>query len=292
MTSMPKDYWGIGLISVGLGCLQVVLDKGQEDDWFASSRIVMMSVIAVVTIIWFVWHEWHHDNPILDLKLFRQRNFRMTTFMMFVLGVVLFATTVLIPQYLQVLLGFTAETAGKALSSGAVVLVFMMPLVGQMLQRGVDPRKMIAVRISWLTALALWHMTSLNLNIDFKTAAMMRVYQTVGLGFLFIPINTLSCMGIPMNKSNQVSGITNLARNLGGSVGISALGTFLARLNQQHQVYLSAHTTAGNPALQQTLDGLTQTFVRQGIFARRIWRQQRHWSASWVDRPSLFRPQR
>jgi len=260
----PLDYVGLGLIAVGLGCLQVVLDKGQELDWFASPMIVSMTALSLVTLVWFVFNEWNHVNPILDVKLLRQRNFGMAAFMMFVLGVVLFATTVLIPQFLQVLLGFTAETAGKALSSGAVVLVFMMPIVGQLISRGVDPRKMIALGFA-VTALALWHMTVLNLGIDFKTAAMMRVYQTVGLAFLFVPINTLSYVGIPPNKSNQVSGITNLARNLGGSIGISGLSTFLTRLSQRHQVYLSAHMTAGDPAMTQTIAGLTQRFVSQGI---------------------------
>jgi DHA2 family multidrug resistance protein len=260
----PLDYVGLGLIAVGLGCLQVVLDKGQELDWFASPMIVSMAALSVVTLVWFVFNEWNHVNPILDVKLLRQRNFGMAAFMMFVLGVVLFATTVLIPQFLQVLLGFTAETAGKALSSGAVVLVFMMPLVGQLISRGVDPRKLIALGFA-VTALALWHMTVLNLGIDFKTAAMMRVYQTVGLAFLFVPINTLSYVGIPPNKNNQVSGITNLARNLGGSIGISGLSTFLTRLSQRHQVYLSAHMTAGDPAMTQTIAGLTQRFVSQGI---------------------------
>ena len=144
------------------------------------------------------------------------------------------------------------------------MLVFMMPIVGQLISRGVDPRKMIALGFA-VTALALWHMTVLNLGIDFKTAAMMRVYQTVGLAFLFVPINTLSYVGIPPNKSNQVSGITNLARNLGGSIGISGLSTFLTRLSQRHQVYLSAHMTAGDPAMTQTIAGLTQRFVSQGI---------------------------
>jgi DHA2 family multidrug resistance protein len=259
----PKDFIGLGLIAVCLGCLQVVLDKGQEDDWFASRMITILTVLSVGTLIWFIWNEWNHANPILDVRLLRQRNFGMAAFMMFVLGVVLFATTVLIPQFLQVLLGFSAETAGKALSSGAVVLVFMMPIVGQLVSR-VDPRKLIAFGFV-VTGLALWHMTVLNLGIDFKTAAMMRVYQTMGLGFLFVPISTLSYVGIPPNKSNQVSGITNLARNLGGSVGIAMLSTFLARLSQRHQVYLSAHIFTGNPAFTQQLAGLTQKFVSQGI---------------------------
>jgi DHA2 family multidrug resistance protein len=115
------------------------------------------------------------------------------------------------------------------------------------------------------TAAALYHMTVLNMQIDFRTAAMLRVYQVLGLAFIFIPINTLSYVGMPANKSNQISGMTNLFRNLGGGIGISLLGTFLQRLGQKHQVYLSAHTSAGDPLFQQRLEGLTRTFSNQGI---------------------------
>jgi MFS transporter, DHA2 family, multidrug resistance protein len=262
MLKNPIDYMGLGLITVGIGCLQVVLDKGQEDDWFASRMILSLTIVALATLTWFVINEWKHRNPILDVQLLRRRNFATSVGMMFVLGMVLFGTTVLIPQFLQVLMGYTAETAGMALSAGAVVLIFMMPIVGQLVSR-VDPRFLVAVGFL-ATAAALYHMTTLNLEIDFRTAAMMRIYQTIGLAFIFIPINTLSYVGMPPNKSNQISGITNLARNLGGSIGISMLSTFLLRLSQKHQVYLSAHTTAGDPAFQQRIAGLTQTFRVQG----------------------------
>ena len=259
------DYMGLGLITVGMGCLQVVLDKGQEDDWFSSPKILTLSVMAVVLIAWFLVNEWFHANPIVDIKLLKQRNFATAVLMMFVLGMVLFGTTVLIPQFLQVLLGYTAEQAGKALSAGAVVLIFMMPIVGRLVTK-VDPRKLVAIGFG-ATAIALYHMTVLNLGIDFKTAAMMRVYQTIGLAFIFIPINTLSYVGMPPNKSNQISGITNLARNIGGSIGISLLSTFLQRLSQVHQVYLSAHTSPGDPAFESQVSGIAQTFRAQGATA-------------------------
>jgi DHA2 family multidrug resistance protein len=262
MLTNPIDYMGLGLITVGIGCLQVVLDKGQEDDWFASRRIVCLTVLAMCTLVWFVINEWKHRNPIMDLQLLRKRNFATAVLMMFVLGNVLFGTTVLIPQFLQTLMGYTAEQAGQALSLGAVVLIFMMPIVGQLVSR-VDPRYLVAIGFL-ATSGALFHMTSLNTDIDFHTAAMMRVYQTMGLAFIFIPINTLSYVGMPPNKSNQVSGITNLARNLGGSVGISMLSTFLLRLAQKHQVYLSAHTGAGNAIFESRIAGLTQNFSSQG----------------------------
>ncbi|MDP9055542.1 MAG: DHA2 family efflux MFS transporter permease subunit [Acidobacteriota bacterium] len=259
----PIDYMGLGLIAVGIGCLQYVLDKGQEEDWFSSKKIVLLLVASLVTLVWFVVNEWKQDYPIMDLRLLKQRNFATSAFMMFVLGIVLFGTTVLIPQFLQVLMGYTAEQAGKALSAGAVVLIFMIPLVGQLVSR-VDPRMLIAIGFT-STSMALYHMTTINMQIDFRTAAMFRVYQTVGLAFLFIPISTLAYMGIPRHKSNQVAGMNNFSRNLGGSIGISMLSTWLQRFSQKHQVYLSAHTSAGDPQFTQRIDGLTRTFTSQGV---------------------------
>ena len=259
----PIDYTGLGLIAVGIGCLQYVLDKGQEMDWFSSQRILILLTVAFAALIWFVINEWSQAYPIMDLRLLRQRNFATSAFMMFVLGMVLFGTTVLIPQFLQVQMGYTAEQAGLALSLGAFVLMFMMPVVGQLVSRA-DPRLLIAAGFT-TTSMALYHMTSINMQIDFHTAAMYRVYQMVGLAFLFIPISMLAYMGIPPHKSNQVAGMNNFMRNLGGSIGISMLSTWLQRLAQQHQVILSAHTTAGDPLFTQRITGLTQTLTNQGV---------------------------
>jgi DHA2 family multidrug resistance protein len=259
----PIDYMGLGLIAVGIGCLQYVLDKGQEEDWFSSGKIIVFLTISIVTLTWFVINEWNHSNPIVDLQLLKLKNFRMAAFMMFVLGMVMFGTTVLIPQFLQVLMGYSAENSGKALSAGAIVLVFMMPIIGQLVSR-VDPRIMIATGFA-ASAAALYHMTNISLEIDFHTAMMYRVYQMMGVAFIFIPISTLAYVGIPRHKSNQVAGMNNLMRNLGGSIGISMLSTFLLRLAQRHQVYLVAHTSAGDPQFTQRIEGLTHRLTSQGI---------------------------
>jgi DHA2 family multidrug resistance protein len=259
----PIDYMGLGLIAVGIGCLQYVLDKGQESDWFSSKKIIILVVAAIAALVWFVINEWKQAYPIMDLRLFKQRNFATSAFMMFVMGMVLFGTTVLIPQFLQVLMGYTAEQAGMALSAGAVVLIFMMPLAGQLTSR-VDPRLLISAGFL-MTSMAMFHMMTINLQIDFRTAAMYRVYQTLGLAFLFIPISTLAYLGIPRHQNNQVAGMNNFMRNLGGSIGISMLSTWLQRLSQRHQVYLSAHASAGDPQFTQRIAGLTQTFTSQGI---------------------------
>jgi DHA2 family multidrug resistance protein len=259
----PIDYMGLGLIAVGIGCLQYVLDKGQEEDWFSSRKIIVLLAVSLAALTWFVLNEWRHSNPIVDLQLLRLKNFRMAALMMFILGMVMFGTTVLIPQFLQVLMGYTAESAGKALSLGAVVLIFMMPLIGQMVSR-VDPRYMIAFGFT-VSSLALYHMTSIYLGIDFHTAAMYRVYQMMGVAFIFIPISTLAYVGIPREKSNQVAGMNNLMRNLGGSIGISMLSTFLIRLAQRHQVYLVAHASASNPLFTDRIAGITRNMTSQGV---------------------------
>ena len=259
----PIDYRGIALIFVGIGCLQYVLDKGQEDDWFASRLITSLLFTGVLCTVLFVINEWKHSNPVVDVRLLQHRNFATAACFMFVLGSVMFGTTVLMPQFLQVQLGYTAQSAGEALSLGAFVLMFMMPVVGQLVTR-VDPRLLIATGFT-ITSLALYHMTVLNLGIDFHTAAMMRVYQTMGMAFIFIPISTMAYIGIPRHKSNQVAGINNLMRNLGGSVGIAMLSTFLIRLSQKHRVSLVAHATEGDPQFAQRIAGLTKTFTSQGI---------------------------
>ena len=265
--SNPLDIRGLALVCIAIGCLQIVLDKGQQEDWFDSPWILAMTVIAVITFVWFIVVERKHANPILDIRLLGRRNFAMAVFMMFILGMVLFSTTVLIPQFLQVLMGYSAQSAGQALSVGAIVMVILMPIVGRLVTR-IDPRHMIVFGFS-ATALALWHMTTINTQIDFHTAMMFRVYQTMGIGFIFIPINTLSYVGLPGNKSNQVAGMTNLARNLGGSIGIAGLSTFVLRQSQKHQAMLVTHTGAGDPLFTGRVNGIANALNAQGVPANR-----------------------
>jgi len=260
---IPIDYIGLGLVAVGLGCLQVVLDKGQEDDWFGSHFITAFVIVCAVSLIAFIIWEARHKYPIVNLRLFRIRTFAMSNFLMFLLGIVLFGTTVLIPLYLQSLMGYTAQKAGEVLSPGAVVIIFLMPLVGWLVAK-VDARYLIAFGFL-TTALALLHMTNLYLGIDFRTAVMFRVYQAAGLAFLFVPINTISYVGVPPDQNNQVSGLMNLSRNLGGSVGISMVTTLLARRAQLHQDNLVTNTYAANPAFRNLVDGLNQQLTAQGV---------------------------
>ena len=257
------DYVGLLLIMFGLGALQIVFDKGQEEDWFASRFIVSFSFVAVVLLTSFVIWELRHEDPIVDVRLLRKRNFATACFFMFVLGAVLFGTTVIIPQFLQTLMGYSAQQAGMALSPGAFALMIMMPIAGRLVSK-VDARYMMACGFL-ATSLALFHMTNLSLGMDFRTAVLMRLFQVIGLAFVFIPNNTLAYAGIPREKNNQVSGMINLARNVGGSIGISAMLTFVSRLAQTHQSNLTEHTTTLDPAFRDLLNGLRQKLIAGGL---------------------------
>jgi DHA2 family multidrug resistance protein len=257
------DYIGLGLIAIGVGALQVVLDKGERDDWFASNFILITSILAGVCIITALFWEYNHKNPVIDIRLFKNRNFTVSCVMMFTLGSALFGATVLIPQLVQSLMGYTAQDAGMVLSPGAIVIILMMPFIGKIVGK-VDARLMIA--FGFLVAgIGLFNMTSISLDMDFKTIMMMRVYQMMGVAFLFVPIQTMCYVGIPPEKNNNVSGMTNLARNMGGSIGISLVETLLSRRAQYHQTALSSHTSQYDPAFQSQVAGLTQTFIRNGM---------------------------
>jgi MFS transporter, DHA2 family, multidrug resistance protein len=193
---VPVDWIGLALITTAIGCLQIVLDKGQEVDWFASHWITAtLAISAISLVVWIFW-EWRHPVPIVDVKLFKRRNFATAMFFTFVLGIVLFSTTVVIPQFLQSLLGYSAMKAGEALAGGGLAMLLMMPVAGFLVSR-MDPRVMMAGGFA-ATSWALWFMNShLTLGIDFGTAAMLRTFQAAGLAFIFLPSNTLAYLGSP-----------------------------------------------------------------------------------------------
>ena len=240
----PIDKWGLGLVAVGVGCLEFVLDKGQEKDWFGDRTITLTFLFALFTLAIFVWWEWSHPDPIVDLKLLKNRNFGTAVGFQFVLGMVLFSTTVLIPQFLQGLMGYTAERAGMALSAGALVLMVMMPVAGKLVSI-MDARLMVAIGFL-ATSLGLYNMTRLDLNVTFGSIVFWRILQILGLSFIFIPISTLNYVGVPKGKNNQISSFSNFARNFGGSMGTALLTTFLVRTQQTHQSALGANFVAGN----------------------------------------------
>ncbi len=256
------DYWGLGLLIVAIGALQIMLDKGQEDDWFSSRFIVTLAVTATIGLALFFWRELSIEHPILDLRLFARRNVGTTQLVMFMVGVSLYSSTVLIPQFLQEIMGYSARQAGMAVSSGGLVLMFLFPVAGALAPK-FDPRKLVAMGFV-ITTFGLWRMTTINLNVSFGMAVSWRVFIALGLPFLFIPINTLCYSGIPQEKYNEVSGLTALMRNLGGSVGISFVTTLLARLSQKHLAMLTPHAAGGNPAFDSLRSGLAGGWVHRG----------------------------
>jgi DHA2 family multidrug resistance protein len=239
-----------------------VLDKGEREDWFGSPTIVVFTLIAAVGLVAMVVWEWRHPEPIIDLRLLRVRSFAVSFVMMFALGLILFGTTVLLPEFVQSLMGYTAQQAGEVLSPGGLVVIVLLPLVGQLLGR-VDPRWLVGFGFVANT-LSLFYMTRLSLEISFHTAVMMRIYQAVGLAFLFIPINTVSYAGVPREKNNAVSAMMNLARNLGGGVGISLAQTLLVRRAQWHQTVLATHTSRFDPQFRGWVAALARTLAHGG----------------------------
>jgi DHA2 family multidrug resistance protein len=260
------DYIGLGMIITGLGCLQMVLDKGQEDDWFSSHLITTLFCIGIPVLVAFFLWEWYHENPIVDVRLLQNRNFGTAVFLSFVLGMVLFGSTVLIPQFLQSSLGYTAERAGMALSPAGFVLMVMMPVAGLLVSTRIDPRLLVSIGFLG-TAVTLNLMTIINLQIPFQTMVRLRMVQVIFMPLIFIPISTLNYVGVPREKSNQISGMSNFARNLGGSIGTSMLSTFLLRQNQTHLNNFGRHTDMSNPSFKHMLDGLAATFLAQGYDA-------------------------
>ena len=265
-TGIKIDYIGLALIVLGVACFQIVLDKGQEEDWFGSPLITTMFSIGIPVLIAFFLWEWYHENPIVDVRLLRNRNFGTAVFFSFVLGIVLFGSTVLIPQFLQQSLGYTAERAGMALSPGGFALMLMMPIAGRLTGTKIDPRLLVSCGFLSM-GITLHLMTIIYPGIDFRTIVFLRIIQVLPMAFIFIPISTLNYIGVPREKNNQVSGLSNFARNIGGSIGTSLLSTFIARQNQAHQSGFAAHTSRGDVNFQQYLAGLKALFLSQGFDA-------------------------
>jgi DHA2 family multidrug resistance protein len=259
------DYIGLSFVALGLGTLQVVLDKGQRDDWFDSHFILIMTLIAVASLIFVVIWEWRSKDPIIDLHLFRDRTFGISNLLMFMLGFALLGSTLLLPLMMQTLLGYTAERAGLALMPGGLTIMLLLPLVGFLLSR-YSPRWLLLFGLIVLSG-SLFNMTRFDLQIPFSTTVTARVFQAVGMAFLFVPINTAAYAYLPRDKNNAASGLMNLARNMGGSVGISLVTTLLDRRTQTHLSYLSGRLSPANPAFRSMLQGTTQAMKTHGSSA-------------------------
>jgi len=263
---LKLDYFGFGLLAAGFGSLEFILDKGQEDDWFSSGTIMFFTALCVISLVTLIVWEIHEirikKRPILNLTLFKRRTFAIPFVLMFVLGFTLYGTTVLIPQMVQTLLGYTAELAGLVISPGALMILLMMPLVGFLVGK-MDPRYLICYGFATL-AVSMTVMHTFSLGSSFTYIMWVRVLQASGLAFLFIPINTISYVGIAREQSNDVSGLTNLARNIGGSTGTAFVATMLTRRQQAHEAQMTHSLGLGNEAFRNQVNRLKGLFAGGG----------------------------
>ena len=253
------DYIGVILVALGLGFFELTLDRGEREDWFASGLIVATATISAVSLVALVFWELNHKDPVVDLKLFKNRSFAITTLIMGITGLILFGTTQLIPQMLQQVMGYSSFDAGLALTLGGLATLVAVPFAGRMVGK-VDARILLGGALL-VQAAALWNMSHFSVDISFADAAMGRLYQAMALPFLFVPINAVAYQGLPRNKTAQASSLLNVARNLGGSIGISAAQSMLAGSMQRHQTELVQKL---NPLDPNYTDWLARA---QGAFA-------------------------
>ena len=259
------DYIGLALLTTGLAFLEIVMDEGQRRDWMSSKLIVASGIIAALALLSVVIWELRQKEPIIQLRMLQDRNFLLSTGTMFLLGFVLYASTMLLPLFLQTLLGYTALQSGLVLSPGGMAIIVLMPVVGYLLAR--HEARWLVIFGLLVSSFGLFQMAHFNLDVDRHTAMMARIVQSAGLAFLFVPINTLAFAFVPKEKTNYATGIINLARNIGGSCGIAMVSTMLARRAQFHQQTLVSHLTPVDPAYNDALHGIASTLMAKGADA-------------------------
>ncbi|HRX85002.1 MAG TPA: DHA2 family efflux MFS transporter permease subunit [Phycisphaerae bacterium] len=252
---LKVDYIGFALVAIGLGSLELMLDEGERYDWFSSPFVRTFAVVAAVSLVSMVLWEWYHRDPVFDVRLLKNRNFAVCMFMMCIVGFTLYSTTTLIPMVLQTQHGYTALLAGLVLTPGGLMTLLCMPLVGYLTTK-VPLRNLLAFGL-FVLGLATWHMSKFPSNLTFMTAMQARIFQAASLGFLFIPITTLSYHGLAAGRNNVASAMLTVARNISGSVGIALTGTLLAQRTQYHHAVLVEHVNPYNPAAQNALQGLS-----------------------------------
>jgi len=260
--SRKVDYWGIGMLAVGIGALQFVLDKGQQEDWFSSSMITALTVISAVTLVALVIHELTTSNPIVDLRVFKERSYAVGVFLMTVLGFVLFGSMVLLPIMLQTLLGYPPLQAGIAMAPRGLGSFIMMPLTGLMTGR-FDPRKLLAVGLVLGGGTLVW-LGQLNLQAGYWDIFWPQLIQGAGMSLLFVPLTTVAMDPIPREKMGYATSLFNLMRNIGGSVGIAVTGTMLARRQQSMTSVLGSNVTDFNASARLMFEQMRAAFMAAG----------------------------
>ncbi|MET4289842.1 DHA2 family multidrug resistance protein [Bradyrhizobium sp. LB8.2] len=272
------DYVGFLLVATGLGSLEYVLDEGQRSDWFGSNMIVFFALLSAVSLLALIPWELTREDPIVDLRLLGRRQFAACFLVMLATGAVLISTTQLLPQLLQTELNYTALLAGLALSPGGIATLVLMPVVGRL--TGIVQPKYLIMLGAAIVAFSMWHLTGLTGDITYGYAAMSRIFLALGLPFLFLPVTTASYDGVPPEKTNQASALINVARNIGGSMGVALAQTVLAQRQQFHQSRLIEHAAPSDLGYQQTIETMTRFFQAQGSSASDAASQ----AVAWVGR--------
>ena len=256
------DLWGIGLLAVGIGSLQIVLDTGQRKDWFSSDYIRIFAALCIFGLVALIIRELMTDHPVVDLRVLKDRSYASGVFLITLLGFVLYASLVLLPLYLQELMGYPAYNSGLALSPRGIGALLFTPLAGHLTTK-TDPRRLLLVGMI-LGSVTMFQLSGLNLQAGFWDIFWAQVLQGVALAFLFIPLMSLAMSHINPQKMGNATSIFNLMRNIGGSIGIAIMTTFLSRRTQLHQDHLVANVTAGSPQTLRLLEGMRANFYAHG----------------------------
>jgi DHA2 family multidrug resistance protein len=260
--SQKIDYWGIGMLAVGIATLQIVLDKGQEKDWFGTDWITVLAAISGVVLVVFLFYELRTKDPVVNLRVFTNRTYSTGVFLMSLLGVGLYGTTVLIPLILQTLLGYPAIRAGLAMAPRGLGSFIAMPVVGMIMTK-FDPRKMLMLGMV-VCGITLFQISRLNLNAGFWDFCWPQFFMGLSLGLIFVPLTTISMASIRKENMGNATSLFNLVRNLGGSIGISAVSTMQTRFQQRNINQLGAHVTPYNPSARNMMNSLQGMFVARG----------------------------
>src|SRR3989475_3739936 len=259
------DGWGIFSVAMAFACLEVVLDRGQTEDWFESNFIIFFFTVAMAALLFAIVWEWRHTDPVVEIRLLADRNFALANVFYFLFGFTLYGSTVLIPQMLQQLFGYTATDAGLVLGPGAFVIVMLAPLVVRILPKvGVKPLVGFGF---FVFGLALWDYASFTLSTDYRHEALARALQGLGIATLFVPVSQLAYSNLAKHKNSKASSLTNLFRNQGGSFGIAFVTTLLARRAQYHQSVLVTHVTSFDRTFSENVQSIANRFVDHGYSA-------------------------
>ena len=260
---MKIDYWGLALLAIGLGCLQIVLDKGEREDWFASGFIVTLSIISAVSLVLFIIVEIFAEHPVVNIRVFKNISFSTGSIVMFFGFFNLFASIVLLPIYLQTLMGYTATLAGWVLGPGGIATMVALIITGRLITR-MNPKILLSAGII-VCAYATYLMSQFNLNADFYTVSWPRIVLGIGMGFFFVPLTTLTMSGIRKEDMGNATAVYNLLRNLGGSFGVAFVTTILSQRSQFHQFRLVEHLTPFERNYQVATNSISEIMYYKGF---------------------------